>query len=159
LGQLLRAVGAGKKCCFIQFDKGGTHYHERLALADHLSHAVRVHVTGLDRIDPVSGRFRFGVLDADQAEAQRGLDLAAAAVAGGYDLVILDEFNHLVQLGLATEAATKAVLAAKHPDVELILTGRTPPEFVVEAADLITEIQEVRHYFRKGVPARAGFDF
>jgi cob(I)alamin adenosyltransferase len=160
LGLLLRAVGAGKRCCFIQFDKGGDHYSERRALLERLGDAIDVHVTGLDRIDPVSGRFRFGVTDEDQAEARRGIELAAdVAGSGRYDLVVLDEFNHLVQLGLTDENSARGVLDAKHPDTELVMTGRTPPEFVVNAADLITEVQEVRHYFRKGVPARSGFDF
>ncbi len=160
LGLILRAVGAGKKVCFIQFDKGGEHYSEREVFLSRLSDLVDLHVTGLDRIDPVSGRFRFGVTLEDQAEAKRGLDLACAAVSTGlYDLVVLDEFNHLLQLGLAKEGDPQAVLMAKHENTELVLTGRTPPEFLIEAADLITEVQEVRHYFRKGVPARKGFDF
>lgn len=159
LGLVLRAVGAGKRVCLVQFDKGGTHYSERRLLAGPLADAVDFHPTGLDRIDPANGRFRFGVTPEDKAEAERGLALALAALGGGYDLVVLDEFNTSVTLGLLPEGAPQRILAAKHALTELVATGRDCPPDLLDAADLVTEVREVRHYFRKGVPAREGFDF
>jgi cob(I)alamin adenosyltransferase len=160
LGLAIRAVGAGKRVAFFQFDKGGSHYSERQVLKGPLAGLLHHAAFGLDRIDPVSGRFRFGVTDEDRAEAERGLAAAVAAVSSGeFDLVVLDEFNTTVTLGMLAEAAARGMLDAKHPDVELVLTGRDAPAFVTDVADLITEVREVRHYFRKGVPAREGLDF
>lgn len=160
LGLALRAVGAGHRVAIIQFDKGGDHYSERRALAAHLGGVVHHWAVGLDRIDPRNGRFRFGVTEADRREAERGFTLALHAVSSGaYDLVILDEFNTTTSLGMLAEAAARQILASKHPATELVLTGRQAPVFVLEAADLITEVGEVRHYFRKGVPPREGIDF
>jgi cob(I)alamin adenosyltransferase len=160
LGLVVRAVGAGRRVCIVHFDKGGTHYSERRLLAERLGDAVTVHATGLDRIDAVTGRFRFGVTLEDRAEAERGLTLALAVLSsGGHDLVVLDEFNTSVALGLLPETSVAAVLAAKRPETELVCTGRDCPRALLEAADLVTEMREVRHYFRRGVPAREGFDF
>lgn len=160
LGLAVRALGAGKRVAFFQFDKGGTHYSERRVIAERLADLLHHEAFGLDRIDPVTGRFRFGVTAEDRAEAARGLAVVLAAVASAaYDLVVIDEFNTTVTLGMLSEEQARAVLAAKHPDVELVLTGRDAPAFVLDAADLITEVREVRHYFRTGVPAREGLDF
>ena len=159
LGLIVRAVGAGKRVCFVQFDKGGAHYSERCVLVEQFGDAVDFHPTGLDRIDPANGRFRFGVTPEDRAEAERGLALALAALGGGYDLVVLDEINTSVSLGLLAADAPEKILAAKHADTELVVTGRDCPPALLDAADLVTEVREVRHYFRKGVPARAGFDY
>jgi cob(I)alamin adenosyltransferase len=159
LGQAIRCAGAGKKVAIIYFDKGGeTHYNERLILKQLPN--IDFWATGRDRIDPVTNRFDFSINEMDRAEAARGLELARLALmSGNYQLVILDEINSTISLGLLPEAAALAVIDGKNPDVELILTGRNPPPAIFERAHLVTEMRLERHYFYSGVAARPGLDY
>lgn len=159
LGQAIRCAGSGRKVFIVYFDKGGTtHYNER-AVLDQLP-AIDYLATGRDRIDPVTNAFDFSIQDEDRTGAACGLAGAAAAMREpGYDLVILDEINSTVSLGMLAEADVLAALAAKREDVEVILTGRNPPQSFIDAAHLVTEVRLERHYFYSGVPAREGLDY
>ncbi|MBI4133637.1 cob(I)yrinic acid a,c-diamide adenosyltransferase [Candidatus Uhrbacteria bacterium] len=159
LGTALRAVAAGKKTAIIYFDKGGTHYSERKILTERFPE-IDWHATGLDRIDSKTGRFRFGVLPEDKIEAERGLELARLRIMSGvYDLVVLDEINSTVTLGMLEMAPVLELVRMKPKHVELICTGRDAPAALRELADLVTEMNLVTHYFYKGVPAREGLDY
>ncbi len=95
----------------------------------------------------------------DLAQARLALDLARKALAcNEYDLVVLDEINGAAWLGLLSVDEILALIAAKPPRVELVLTGRSADERVIAAADLVTEMREVKHYFRRGVQARVGIE-
>lgn len=158
LGQAIRALGAGKKVAIIYFDKGGeTHYNERHIL-DELD-GMTYWPTGRDRIDPETGRFDFSITDLDRSEARRGLNLAASALAGAFDLVILDEINSTLNLGMLELSDVLTTIDGKSKTTELILTGRNPHEELLARAHLITESKLDRHYFYSGVPAREGLDF
>jgi cob(I)alamin adenosyltransferase len=160
LGLAIRAVGAGKKVAIVYFDKGGTHYSERTVLAERFAGAIDFFATGLDRIDPDNGRFRFGVTPEDRAEAERGLGIVQDIVAkNAHDLLILDEINSTVDLGMLAKEPIIALLNAKPADLELVLTGRNAPPDFRDRADLVTEMTLKDHYFYRGVPAREGFDF
>ncbi len=159
LGTAVRAVAAGKKVGIIYFDKGGTHYSERILLKERFPE-ISFEATGLDRIDPKTGRFRFGVLPEDRAEAERGLRTAREWILSGrYDLVVLDEINTTVSLGMLATLPVLELLRAKPKQVEIIVTGRDAPVEICELADLVTEMKLVKHYFYKGVPAREGLDY
>lgn len=159
LGLLLRAVGAGKKVAFVQFDKGGTHYSERVVLAERFPE-VTVLATGLDRIDPVSGKFRMGVTEEDRREGERGLVLVQKLFnERTHDVIILDELNSSLSLGILDKERTLNVLKSRPQEVELIVTGRNAPDYIVEIADLMTEMRLVKHYFYHGVKAREGIDY
>lgn len=159
LGVAIRCVGAGKKVMIVYFDKGGTtHYSERKVMSaiPGLSYVA----TGRDRIDPVTGRFDFSLIDLDKTEALRGLAAANDALtSGAFDLVVLDEINSTVALGMLDEAVVNSVLDRKLDHVELVLTGRNPPASFVARAHLVTEVRLERHYFYSGVPAREGIDY
>lgn len=159
LGQAIRCAGAGKKVAIIYFDKGGeTHYNERLIL-ENLS-AIDFFPTGRDRIDPISGRFDFSINDLDRSEAARGLKIAQAALIDDqYQLVVLDELNSTLNLGMLEEADVLSVIDHKNPQTELIITGRNPKLSLLERAHLITEVKLERHYFYSGVQARPGLDY
>ena len=88
----------------------------------------------------------------------KGVDDAVKAVSGAYDLVILDEYNMAYWYDLATEEDTKRILAAKSPETELVFTGRNAPKIILDAADLITEMKKIRHYYDKGVLCRKGIE-
>lgn len=160
LGLAVRAVGAGKKVAIVYFDKGGDHYSERAALSARFNDAIDFFGTGLDRIDPETGRFRFGVTDADREEAESGLAVARALFSEArHDLVVLDEVNTTVSLGMLDEDAVLAAIAGKPEHTELVLTGRNAPASFRGIADLVSEMTLVDHYFYRGVPAREGLDF
>lgn len=182
LGLAVRARAAGKRVAIVYFDKGGEHYSERSILGQL---GVDWFAYGLDRIDPKTERFRFGVIPEDTAQAEEGIAKAKALLAAAppYDLVILDEVNTTVALGMLTEQAVEDLIAAKSPDTELVLTGRIEvsraarplhcdgscivgggkahehrPSYF-DRADLLTEMRLVKHYFYIGTPARAGIDY
>lgn len=159
LGQAVRCAGSGRRVLIVYFDKGGTtHYSER-ATIDRIPEITYV-ATGRDRIDPVTHQFDFSIQEIDRSEAQRGLAFARDALRlKKYDLVILDEINSTVALGMLAESDVLDMVAKKHPEVELILSGRNPPASFFEAAHLITEVRLERHYFYSGVPAREGLDY
>jgi len=95
----------------------------------------------------------------DILAARIGLKKAQQALAGGkYSVVILDEVNIAVFFHLITVEDVLALIAAKPADVELILTGRYADERIIERADLVTEMKEVKHYYRQGIAARKGIE-
>ncbi len=160
LGMAIRAVGNGLKVAIVYFDKGGSHYSERKVLAERFKGEIDFWASGLDRIDPVTNRFRFGVTDEDKAEAARGLDVVRRIFREGkHQLVILDEINSTVSLGMIDEASALEVIAMKPEAAELVLTGRNAPESFRKAAQLVSEMTLVEHYFYHGVPAREGLDY
>lgn len=160
LGTAIRAVAEGMKVAIVYFDKGGTHYAERKILESRFKGEIDFFSTGLDRIDPKTGRFRFGVMQEDKDEAERGLALVQKIfLENNHQLVILDEINTTVTLGMLEEKKVLAIIKQKPEVTELILTGRTAPESFRELADLLSEVTLVKHYFYQGVPARSGIDF
>ena len=95
----------------------------------------------------------------DRAAARRGLDgIRRALVSGDYDLVIADEANVAVALGLIEPDDLVALIDLRPEQVELVLTGRGAPDAVLTRADLVTEMRCVRHYYDRGVLARPGIE-
>lgn len=153
LGLALRAVGRGLKVCMVQFIKGGGEYGEHIA-AERLAPLLTIYQTGRDcwiykdRLDPQ-----------DVAIARGTLNLARETLTGGqYDLVILDEINGAAWFGLITVEDILSLIKQRPEQVELVLTGRSADPRVIEAADLVTEMVEVKHYYQTGVPARTGIE-
>ena len=153
LGLAFRAVGRGLKVYMIQFMKGGGPYGEHAAAA-RLAPDLTIIQTGRpgwvnrDNPDPEDVRL-----------AREALEAARAALTGGaFDLVILDEVNGAVSFGLLSVDDVLALMGQKPPRVELVLTGRNVDERVIAAADLVTEMREIKHYYRAGVPARVGIE-
>ena len=153
LGLALRAVGRELMVCMIQFMKGGGPYGEHLA-AGRLAPFLTIHQTGRegwvnrDNPDPEDMRLARGALQL----AQQSL------LSGDYDLVIFDEINGAVSFGLLSVDEVLGVMAQKPAGVELVLTGRNADPRIIEAADLVTEMREVKHYYKAGVPARLGIE-
>lgn len=153
LGLALRAVGRGLRVCMVQFIKGGGAYGEHLA-AEKLFPLLTIHQTGRDgwivrdKLDPEDIRIAAGALDLAQL----------ALRCGEYDLVILDEINGAAWFGLIEVEAILALMALKPATVELVLTGRSADDRVIAAADLVTEMVEIKHYYSAGVQARIGIE-
>ncbi len=152
LGLAFRAVGRGLRVCMIQFMKGGGPYGEHFA-AERLAPLLTIIPTGRpgwvnkEKPDPE-----------DVLLAHEALSRAETALDGSYDLVILDEINGAVGFGLLTVDEVLALVAKRPERVELVLTGRNADERLIAAADLVTEMREVKHYYRAGVPSRIGIE-
>lgn len=157
LGTALRAYAQGKKVAFVYFDKGGSHYSEA-AILEKLG--IEYFRTGLDRIDPETGKFRFGVKPDDKAEGQKGLDKAMEWMnSDKFDVLVLDEICVSASLGIITTDDVLKLMDSKPQKLELILTGRDAPKEICDRADLVTEMNIVKHYFYEGAPAREGLDY
>ena len=153
IGLAIRAVGRGLKVFIIQFIKGGFDYGE-LHVLERLPN-VEVKAFGRGRFITASGPSQ-----EDIEEAREALDLAREVVMSGeYDIVILDEVNVALYFGLIEVEDVLELIRSKPPHVELVLTGRKAPEEIVEAADLVTEMKEIKHPYRRGVPPRPGIEF
>jgi cob(I)alamin adenosyltransferase len=151
LGLALRAAGAGLRVLFAQFIKG-MRYSELEALE---RFADRITVQQYGR-----GCFIHGAPAAEDIRcARRGLDeIGHALGAGDYDVVILDEANVAVQCGLFPVEALLALVAGKAESAELVFTGRYAAAALLERADVVTEMREVKHYYHRGIQARVGIE-
>ena len=159
LGVLLRAVATGMKIAVVAFDKGGDNYSERKIITKRFPE-VDFFATGLDRIDPETKRFRFGVTAEDRREGERGLDIVRDLFSNArYNLIILDEINSSTSLGIIEEQRVLELLEKAPPNIELILTGRNAPKSFIDKSDLATEMNLVKHYFYHGTKAREGIDY
>lgn len=153
LGLSLRALGHGLKVCMVQFMKGGGPYGEH-RLAQSGLEGLTIRTTGR------SGWVTRGApAEEDLAEAQKGLEMAREALSNErYDLVVLDEINGAVDFGLLEVDEVLSLVAARPPRTELVLTGRNAHPRVIEVADLVSEMREVKHYFSAGVGFRVGIE-
>jgi len=154
LGLALRAAGRGMKTFVAQFLKKGE-YGELLAVRDHLADWITIRQFGL----PEFHHQEQGVGAAEIEAAEAGMTAAAAAMAGGdYRIVVLDEINTLLHFKIIALETVLRFLDRKPVDVELILTGRYAPQAILDRADLVTEMKEIRHYYQKKVQARTGIE-
>ena len=152
LGLALRAIGRGLKVYMVQFMKGAK-YGEVLA-AENLSN-LKIVQYGRDcfvnKENPE---------DIDIELAHTGLEHAKQIIMGGeYDLVILDEINVALNFKLVSLEDVLGLIRNKPTHVELVLTGRYADKKIVEIADLVTEMLDIKHPFREGVQIREGIDY
>jgi cob(I)alamin adenosyltransferase len=153
LGLAARAQGQGLKVHFIFFMKGGYPYGERNTL-DQLSN-TSYEVFGHEHfVDPNN------VQDVDREEARKALQAAQRALTSGkYDLVVLDEVNVATSWGLIKIEDLLKLIDKKPPNVELVLTGRYADKRLIDKADLVSEVTEVKHPYKQGIPARKGIEY
>lgn len=158
-GQALRALGRGLRVCIVQFLKGGRRSGE-IESTQRLGDDLTIAVFGTDR--EARGGIWWGEAfgDDDRQQAQAGLDYAARAIASGeHDVVVLDEINCAMDAGLIVPSQVLDLIETKPEHVELILTGRGAPKALIDRADLVTEMSEIKHPFQRGIAARRGIEF
>lgn len=150
-GLALRAVGAGLRVYIAQFVKN-LKYSEIKAV-ERLGDAVTLRQYG-------QGDFLNRKPDeTDMRTAREGLkEVREVMLSGRYDVIILDEVNIATYYRLFSVEDLLAFMKARPDHVELVLTGRKADPRIVEAADLVTEMKEVKHYYRQGVNARVGIE-
>jgi cob(I)alamin adenosyltransferase len=156
LGIVLRAVGHGYKVGMIQFIKGEWYYGE---------------LTSSKRLEPefemiAAGKGFVGIIDDDhpiedhQNAAKQAVALAKEKLkSGNYDVMVLDEVNYAAKLNLISEQDLLDLIAAKPEKTTLVLTGNYAPDSVIAAADLVTEMREIKHPYKAGIKAKKGIDF
>ena len=97
--------------------------------------------------------------DKDRVAAQTGLtSIKEKMKSGTYEVVILDEIFIAIYYGLVSDQDLLDALRQRHPSVEVVLTGRYAPDTIIAAADLVTEMKEIKHYYSQGVLSRKGID-
>jgi len=151
LGLALRACGAGLRVYIGQFIKN-MEYSEVTAIRNHLP-TVEIEQYGAGCI------FNREASKFDIAEAEQGLRKAREAILSNrYDIVMLDEINNAVTLGLLDTREVVKLIKDKPLPVELVLTGRGAAQEVIDEADLVSEVAEMKHYYTSGVLAREGIE-
>lgn len=158
LGLALRAVGHGWNVLIIQFTKGGSHdstYYGELNSLSKFIEKLEVKQYGLDRIV-----YSHNINMEDYKEAKEGWNYAKDAISSGkYQLIILDEINVCLDLGMIKMADIKESLINKPKNLEIVLTGRKAPSELIAMAHLVTEMKPIKHYFDIGVMAREGIEY
>ncbi len=153
IGQAVRAAGNGLKTYIIQFMK--EYPYSELNSLKYLSEWITIQQQGGD--DFVYKRELPS--EEEKTKARNALEKAAGLMTGGtYDIIILDEILVTVYFKLLTEDEIIDVIKKKPGQVELILTGRYCPEKIIEIADLVTEMKEIKHYYTKGITSRKGIE-
>ena len=156
LGLVLRAVGYNHKVCMVQFVKGSWHYGEldsakRLAPEFEMITAGKGFVGILDDKSPREEHVK---------AANDTLMISREKIASGkFDVVILDEINYAVQLELLKLDDVIDLIKSKPAELDLVLTGNHATKEVIELADLVTEMKEIKHPFKSGLKAKKGIDF
>lgn len=155
MGTALRAVGNGMRVLMLQFLKGSWHYGELDAVEAFGENFVLkqmgrgfVKIGGAET-DPEDVR----MVEAAWAEAR------AAIYSGDWDMVVLDEINYAIGYGMLDPVVVVEALSARPEMVHVILTGRNAHPLLVELADTVTEMHEVKHAYQKGILAQRGIEY
>lgn len=153
IGQAVRAAGFGLKTYIAQFMKEYP-YNELVSLA-RLKDWITIEQFAGDEFV-----YRKELPNRDELDrAKRGLERAKAMMLSNkYDLIILDEILVSIHFGLFNDEEILTFMKLKPGNVELILTGRYCPDKILDAADLVTEMKAIKHYYQRGVLARKGIE-
>jgi cob(I)alamin adenosyltransferase len=162
IGLMVRAVGRRLRCCVVQFLKWCPECGEMVAWREWLARAG-VEWRQFGRRPKPGEQFAWvnpkQPLPEDLAGAEEGFEFARQAVnSGSYDLVVLDEINVAVAWGLVQEERVLELVRGRPDGVEVVLTGRGATENLLAAADLVTEMREVKQPYHEGTPARVGIE-
>ncbi|OPY62147.1 MAG: Cob(I)yrinic acid a,c-diamide adenosyltransferase [Syntrophorhabdaceae bacterium PtaU1.Bin034] len=153
LGLAFRALGHDLPVCIIQFIKGNWKYGE-LKSAAQFAGLLDFHVVG------EGFTWKSKDLDKDRQAAMDGWNLAKSAIASGrYHLVILDEFTYAINYKMVDEDEAMEALRNRPEGLHVLVTGRDAPKTLIETADLVTEMREIKHPYKSGVKAQKGIEW
>ena len=153
LGMAFRTLGHGLPVCIIQFIKGTWKYGE-LYSAERFADLLEFHVVGK------GFTWKSKDLESDRQTALEGWELAKAKIKEGrHSLVILDEFTYALNFKMVEKEEAIAFLKHKPEEIHVMVTGRDAPPALVEIADLVTDMRELKHPFRSGITAQKGVEF
>lgn len=153
LGLALRAIGHGRKVLILQFMKGRD-YGESISAEKYLPNLT------LKKCGQDSFVMKGHPSSLDEELARQGLQQAKEAIySTEYDLIVLDEINVAVNFGLVPLEEVLELVRDKPGKLDLGLTGRCAAPEIIALADLVTEMQEIKHPYHQGIPARQGFEY
>jgi len=156
LGLCVRAVGYKWRICLVQFVKGSWKYGELKGIKS-LEPWVELHVVGEGFVGIIDDTKDISI---HQQAAREGLVLAIEKMrSGNFPLVILDELNVALSLNLVSREDVEDLLKAQGKEQNLVITGRNAPDWLIERADLVTEMKEIKHPFQSGIEAQKGIDW
>ena len=151
IGLAIRAAGYGMKTYMGQFMKG-QHYGELTTLRDHPCITI-------EQYGDIECVHREEITQKHMDQAQQGLKQARKAMhSHRYDIIILDEINVAVWFDLIKVEEVLELLNERPKNIEFILTGRRAPEAFLEVADLVSDVKEIKHYYKRGVKTRTGIE-
>ncbi len=188
LGQALRAAGHGYRVYILQFLKGGNYTGELKSINDGIGNLVKIeqfgtgcintskqakiiafngtlkcpknYVVERDVLNCGECRYCFLIHDEDYINSRRAINKAKLlASRGSYDIIVLDEVTHAINKGLVAVDDVLEIIKNRKKNVEIIITGRDVPKKLVDAADLVTEMKEVKHPWKRGIGARKGIEY
>lgn len=156
LGVAMRALGSGMRVLVLQFLKGSWHYGELDAATENFDGALVIRQLG-------RGFVKVGNAETDPEDLRlvaEGWDQCIAAMQSGeWDLVVLDEILYAIGYGMLDADTVAAALREKPEMLHVILTGRNAPAVLVDLADTVTEMREVKHAYTRGILAQKGIEF
>jgi len=156
LGLAVRACGHGMRVCMIQFMKGDLYSGEWDGIKN-MSCAIELHATGKGFCGIQGNPYPFGE---HRQNAQEAIVLAQEKMDSGlYDLVVLDEINNALHLKLVDLEQVVGLIERKPPQLHLVLTGRDAHPRIIELADTVSEVVEIKHAYRKGIEPQPGIDY
>lgn len=158
LGLALRALGRNWNVLIVMFTKGGNDYgelHSFRNLTANIQQHLHIVQAGLDRIV-----YSDNMEDADNEEVLKGWEIAKqAAQSGDYQLIILDEANIVIDLGIIKVEEMVDFLKNKPKSLEIVITGRNAHPEIIKMAHLVSEINPIKHYWDLGIDARKGIEY
>ena len=158
LGLAMRALGRDWKVLIVMFTKGGNDYGELNSfrqLSDKIANNLTIVQAGLDRVI-----YKSNECEKDHKKIKKGWNLVKKAVKNDeYQLIIMDEANIAIDMGILDVDEVIKVLKSKPDEMEIVLTGRNAHPKIVEIAHLVSRIEPVKHYWDKGVHARKGIEY
>ena len=156
IGMCVRAIGYNWNICLIQFVKGSWKYGELKGIK-RLEPNVEMHVIGEGFVGIIDDTKD---IEEHRRAAKAGVELALEKISSGkYPLVILDELNVALDLGLISDEDVQELLKARGDKQHLVITGRNAADWLIEQADLVTEMTEIKHPYQKGILAQKGIDW
>lgn len=157
LGMAVRAAGHGQKVLILQFIKGAwktgeSKFFEKLVPEIEMAQLGK----GFFKIE--DGKVK--ITDEDVKDAAESFDIARKKVlSGDYDLVVLDEIINILAYGLIETGELIRLLEKRPGEVSVVLTGRGAPEELIEIADTVSEIKEIKHAYSRGIKAKKGIEY
>jgi cob(I)alamin adenosyltransferase len=155
MGTGLRAAGNGLRVLMLQFLKGSWHYGEL--------DAVKAFGDNFVMKQMGRGFVKIGGAETDPEDIKMVEDAwdeaSAAILSGEWDMVILDEINYAISYGMLAPERVAETLKSRPPMVHVILTGRNAHPSLIEIADTVTEMREVKHAYQKGILAQRGIEY
>ena len=158
LGLAMRALGRDWKVLIVMFTKGGNDYGELNTFrqfSPRISENLKIVQAGLDRVI-----YKANENEQDHKKIKRGWNIVKKAVKNDeYQLIIMDEANIAIDMGILDVDEVIDVLKSKPDEMEIVLTGRNAHPKIVEVAHLVSKIEPVKHYWDKGISARKGIEY